>query len=135
MSPIELRGASTVLLALARLPRLSPGIDVLFGFRTEPMDGNHAWADISISDDGFELGVGEHYYDSAVGGDTEIRTLFATQAGSRWREGCIESWLEIAMPMADSRLYSAQDDNCDYAAIASLDEDPVCDWDEPTDIG
>ena len=135
MSPIELRGASTVLLALARLPRSSPGIDVEFGFRTEPIHGNHAWAYISVSDDGFVLGVGEHFYDPAVGGDTESRRLFATQAASRCRRGCIESWLDIAAPMSDSRFYSVQDDNCDYEVIASLDDDPVHDWDEHTDIG
>ncbi|MCY4514294.1 MAG: hypothetical protein OXC69_04045 [Candidatus Tectomicrobia bacterium] len=137
MSPIELRGASTVLLALARLPRSSPGIDVEFGFsfRTESIHGNHAWAYISVSDDSFVLGVGAQFYDPAVGGDTESRRLFATQAASRCRRGSIESWLNIATPMSDSHFYSVQDENCHYEVIASLDDDLVQDWDEHTDIG
>jgi hypothetical protein len=53
----------------------------VFGFRRPSIDRNWGWADIQIDSDEFRLGVGEHFYDPGVGGDTESRNIFEVFAG------------------------------------------------------
>ena len=42
MSPLELKSAASTLLALKRMPLVTPGIDVTFGFQEPRNDGNYA---------------------------------------------------------------------------------------------
>ena len=122
MSPHVLRSAAALLLALKRLPYATPCVDVSFGFSTPNRDGNYAWADVEINEEEFRLGLGEHFYDPAVGGDTESRTVFETQAGSSWRDGDIEDWLIFAQDIAQ-RGYPTVEDNSDYEGIDWSSED------------
>jgi hypothetical protein len=109
MSPGDLRAAASVLLALERLPAATPGVRVTFGFTQPNTDGNYGWVDIEISEDEFRLGVGEHFYDPSVGGDTETRTVFEAQAGGDWGEGDIDDWLPVANVIASEGRVSAED--------------------------
>jgi hypothetical protein len=109
MSPRELRSAASVLLALERLPFVTPGIDVSFGFQEPRNGGNYAWADLRISEESFSLNIGQHFYDPDVGGDTETQTAFeATEGDARCRGG-IERWLETARQIADGSPISCED--------------------------
>ena len=109
MSPDDLRAAASVLLALERLPATTPGVQITFGFAQPNTSGNFGWADIEISENEFRLGVGEHFYDPSVGGDTESRTVFETQAGGDWREGDIDDWLPVANVIASEGSVSSED--------------------------
>ena len=127
MSPKELRAASSVLFGLERLPHVEDELAVNFGF-TFRDGGNFAWADIDFSSDGFRLGVGEHFYDPGVGGDTESRSVFYAAPGDD-RDGSIEEWLEIATGLSDGSL--SCEDYTDHDALDwSLADDPS-EW-EPT---
>ena len=46
MSPRVMRAASALILALRRMPRATPGIDLRIGFRTANQDGNWSWVDV-----------------------------------------------------------------------------------------
>ena len=116
MSPREMRSASAALLALEQMPYVTPGVVLSFGFRTTDRNGNWGWADIEIHSNEFRLGLGEHFYDDAVGGDTESRTVFETQAGSTWREGEMDGWLEHASVYASEGQLIVED-HSDYEAI------------------
>ena len=96
MSASDLRSAAAVILALERLPHTTPRVDVSFSFTQSNQDGNYGWADGEISEDAFRLFLGEHYYTTAVGGDTEHRIAVETYAGSNRVDGEIEDWLEVA---------------------------------------
>jgi hypothetical protein len=109
MRPGDLRAAASVLLALERLPATTPGVRVTFGFTQPNTDGNYGWVDIEISEDEFRLGAGEHFYDPAVGGDTETRIVFEAQAGGDWSEGDIDDWLPVASVIASEGRVSAED--------------------------
>jgi hypothetical protein len=121
MSPAHVRTAASVLLALEHLPATTPGIQVTFGFVQRNTDGNYGWADITISEDEFRLGVGEHYYDPSVGGDTETRIAFEAQAGGEWTEGDIDDWLPVANVIATEGDISMEDYS-DYEAIEWANE-------------
>jgi hypothetical protein len=115
MSPVDIHVAAAVLFALERLPAPTPGVQTTFGFIQPSMDGNYAWADITISEDSFSLSLGEHFYTPEVGGDTESRIVFETQSGTQWRAGDIGEWLEVASWIASTGRvtwddYSAHDD-------------------------
>ena len=92
--------------ALQRLPQSTPdlNLEVTISHPDSVRDtGNWAWADIRLSANAFVLGKGAHYYDSAVGGDTESGILFATFLGEPYVEGDhidIERWLELARYLA-----------------------------------
>ena len=111
----EMRPAAAVLLALERLPYATPGVGVRLNFSTSIQEGNSAWASLDISDEEFQLGLGE-YISGLFGGDTESRTVFFAQAGSDWREGDINEWLSYAQhygsPQADEG-----EDSSDYEVI------------------
>lgn len=76
MTPRHILNASAVLRALERLPATTAGIQMTFGFVQRNTGGNYGWADISISETELTLGLGEHFYDPSVGGDTESRHAF-----------------------------------------------------------
>ncbi|MGH6662618.1 MAG: hypothetical protein ACREB6_13860 [Rhodospirillales bacterium] len=109
MRPVDVRAAASVLLALERLPDITPGVQITFGFAQPNTDGNFGWADIEISEDELRFGLGEHFYSPAVGGDTEVRTVFESQAGGDWREGEIDDWLPVASVIASEGHVSAED--------------------------
>jgi hypothetical protein len=105
-----------VLLALERLPATTPGVQVTFGFAQRNIDGNYGWADISISVDELSLGIGEHYFDPLVGGDTETRVAFEAVAGGNSVEGDIDDWLPLARVCAAEGNISVEDYS-DYELI------------------
>ena len=109
MTPGQLRSAASALHALERLPIVTPGIQVSFGFTEPNGDGNYAWTDIKVSESEFLLLVGEHFYDPAVGGDTETRVVFEAHAGDASRKGDMEDWLETAGMIAPDGLITAED--------------------------
>lgn len=123
MTPNHIRSASAVLRALERLPNTTPGIQVTFGFVQRHTGGNYGWADISLSEDEFRLGIGEHFYDPTVGGDTESRNAFEALAGAHSAEGDIDDWLPVAENLSAGAGVSVEDDS-DYDAI---------DWSSETD--
>ncbi len=129
MCPYELRSAATVLLALKRMPYVTRGVDVSFGFSTPNHDGNHRRADVEINGEEFRLGLAEHFYDPAVGGDTEARYIFETMTGTSLRQGSIEDWLEYARVISNSGLLSVEDYS-DYDAIDWFSDDGIEDWNE-----
>ena len=117
MSPYQLRSAAVVLFALERLPNPTQGVLMSFAFSSGNRDsGNYGWASIEIGETEFELSVGEHFNNHAVGGDTETRILFDTQVGSSWRSGDIEGWLATAQSIAMDGNFLI-DDNSDHDAI------------------
>jgi hypothetical protein len=109
MSPRELRSAAIALLALERLPFVTPGVDVSFGFQEVRNGGNYAWADLRISEESFSLNVGQHFYDPDVGGDTETQTTFEATEGDERCHGSIERWLETVSQIADGSPISCED--------------------------
>ena len=122
MSPAELRGAATVLLALKRLPHATPGVQVSLEFSTPDADGNRAWADLEICAEEFRLDLGQHFYDPSVGGDTESRTVFETQSGTDWKEGEIHDWLLSAQAIAGFG-HITLDDQSNHDAVDSIFEE------------
>jgi hypothetical protein len=116
MTPRQLRTAAVLLRALERLPEKTPGIYTTFGFVQRSDGGNYGWADISISEDEFRLGLGEHFYEPSVGGDTESRNAFEAIAGADWPDGDIDEWLSTAQVLSVGAEISIQDDS-DYDAI------------------
>ena len=96
MTPAELRSLAALLLALERLPCETPGVDISLTLSQPNLDGNYGWADLYISQTEFRLGIGEHFYDPSVGGDTESQTLYEACAGDDAAEGDIELWLSYA---------------------------------------
>lgn len=123
MTPRHIRCASAMLRALERFPVATPGIQMTFGFVQPNTDGNYGWADISISKSDFTLGVGEHFYDPAVGGDTESKHVFEAYAGGSSAEGDIDDWLAVAEVISAGGEIDVEDDT-DYDAI---------DWSSETD--
>lgn len=112
LDPHHLRAAAVTLLALERLPRTTPGVNVVFGFRTPMERGSWAWADISIGNDCISLGNGEHF-DS---GDSESRTKFQIYSGGY--EGSVRDWVELASMIFPDGIPSIEDysdhDNIDW---------------------
>jgi hypothetical protein len=110
LRPRELRSAATILLALERLPAVTDGVVVTFGFSYRD-GGNLSWANIGFADGEFRLDSGEHFYEPTVGGDTESTCLFEAYAGGG-RSGNIRDWLEVAegLHTAIGEDLSAHDD-------------------------
>jgi len=123
MTPRHILSASAVIRALERLPATTPGIRVTFGFVQRHGGGNYGWADISLGEDEFVLGIGEHFYDPEVGGDTESRHAFEAYAGGSSADGDIDEWLAVAEVISANGEVSVEDDT-DYDAI---------DWSSETD--
>jgi len=117
MNPACLHTAASVLLALERLPSTTPGVDVIFNFEQSNTDGNWGWADITISEDEFRLGLGQHFYEPLIGGDTETRVAFESYAGEEQSEGEIDDWLGIADVISRQGQVSIEQDNSDYDEI------------------
>ena len=101
MSPRVMRAASALILALRRMPRATPGIDLRIGFRTANQNGNWSWVDVEISEHEFRLSVGHHHYDPSVGGDTESTVVFEAYVGSDRTTGNIDDWLHWAYTIAE----------------------------------
>ena len=116
MTPNHLRSAAALLRALERLPVTTPGIEMTFGFMQRNTDGNYGWADITISGHEITLGVGEHFYDPGVGGDTESRDIFAATAGGNTTDGDIDDWIEVATVISAEGEVDVEDYS-DYDAI------------------
>jgi len=108
MSPRELKAAAVTVLALERLPLTTKGVQVLFGFCSRK-DGNYKWADINISEDHIRLTIGEHFYDPAVGGDTESETIFEAFEGDERCQGSIQRWLDTAQEIAHGSAVTFED--------------------------
>ena len=98
-----------------------------FGFSTPNDGGNHRWAEIEINEEDFRLGLTEHFYDPAVGGDTEARYIFETMAGTSLRQGSIGDWLEYAQVFSNSGRLIVEDYS-DYDAIDWFSDDGIEDW-------
>ena len=113
MTPADLRATATVLLALERLPRATPGLSVSLEFSTPDRDGNRGWADLELDDREFRLGAGERFYSPSVGGDTVSRIVFETRAGSDWQRGDIIDWLPTAQSIATWERISVTDESWD----------------------
>jgi hypothetical protein len=119
ITPQNLRGAAILLLALERLPVITVGVVVEATFRQFDVTlGNFGWADLRLSDEELTLGIGEHFYDPGVGGDTDTRKLFSARAGNRSSQGDIEEWLEYAAARADDGYLTVADGDSDHESIA-----------------
>ena len=111
MTAPEIRSAAVVLRVLERLPYSTPGAWVRFGFSTPPGSGNYSWANVECFDPEFCLSLGAHYYDPEVGGDTESSEPFEWLAGSDRGGGDIREWLVEAERIAESRIYTVEDES------------------------
>lgn len=129
MSPRELKSAASTLLALERMPLVTPGIDVTFGFQEPRNDGNYAWADIAVSQDCFSLKIGEHFYDSDVGGNSETWIEFEAIAGDDRCYGSIEQWLDTTRQIADASIISCED-RSDHESL-DWDAEEIDEWKAP----
>jgi hypothetical protein len=87
-----------------------------FGFNQRNTDSNYGWADITISEEEITLGVGEHFYDPAVAGDTESRKVFAAAAGGDAAKGDIDHWTDVATVISAEGEVDMEDYS-DYEAI------------------
>src|SRR5262249_9055162 len=116
LRPGDLRVAAGALLALERLPAPTSGIDIVLTFSQPNQSGNYGWLDIAISADQFRLGGGEHFYDPAIGGDTESRTLFQVAIDGSRSTGIIDDWLVLASEIAQSYRVEVEDLS-DYEAV------------------
>ena len=68
-------------------------------------------ADGEISEDAFRLFLGEHYYTTAVGGDTEHRIAVETYAGSNRIDGEIENRLEVVRVIERGGHFTVEDNS------------------------
>ena len=98
--PAFIRRAAVVLIALERLPKITPGVNITVGWQTKSVNGNYIWADISVSEEGIRAVIGGHSYDSDVGGDTQSETVFVSTPNS-YRRGNLEMWSERAQSVAE----------------------------------
>lgn len=94
MSPLQVRAAAVLVLALERLPQTTPGLNISLVFSERNIGGNYAWADLQMSEDEISLQTGEHVYSADVGGDTASQTLLWLRAGSYSRDGDSDAWEE-----------------------------------------
>lgn len=124
ISPLQIRQIGTVLFALERLPRSTPGIAVGIGPRYS-FNNESSYCDLFISEHEFRLGSGGSTYDPAVGGDHYSSTAFELGiSGSR--EGYAESE-EV------SYWFSQFDELFNLGAKIEVDyvgEDELVDWSE-----
>lgn len=111
LSARHLRSAAALLFALERLPKPTPSVQIVFGFRTPTEDGNWSWADIGIDAESLRLSVGAHFYDPAVGGNTESEDIFKSFAGSSVSRGDISDWMNRATPLFEEGLPTIQDES------------------------
>lgn len=107
LSPKHLSAAAVVLAALERLPLQCWGACASFGFRLPPENGCWAWAGIEVNDEGVSFGVGEHFYEPGVGGETESRVYFS--AGRYGSHGNIGEWINVAKPIFDEGIPQSED--------------------------
>jgi hypothetical protein len=114
MTPGHIRSASAMLQALERLPATTTGIHITFGFVRRNTVGNYSWIDIFLSENELRLGIGEHFYDPEVGGDTESRIAFEAFAGAESSDGDIEDWLVVAESTGGEVIV---EDDTDYDSI------------------
>ncbi|MCY4302343.1 MAG: hypothetical protein OXC68_11515 [Aestuariivita sp.] len=125
MTPRVLLSTSVLLLALNRMPKITPGIDLMLTCSTPNNDGNWGWVDLAITDSEFRLGLGEHFYDSAVGGDTESFTNFEAYVGDDHARGSVYaffSWTE-QLSYFINQCFSMDYDESDYEHILDYFED------------
>jgi hypothetical protein len=135
MTPAHIRSASAVLRALERLPATTLGVHVTSGFVQRHGGGNYGWADISLAEDEFVLGIGKHFYDPEVGGDTESRHAFEAYAGGDSANGDIDDWLGVAEVISACGEIEAED-YTDYDTIdwsSETDRDRLGDPEPPPD--
>lgn len=102
MTPEQIIGAANLLRGLESLPKPVPYLLVQLSFKTTNRCGNYGWVSISLSEDELELSIGEHFYDSAVGGDTESQVLYRCMVGDEYCTGSIGRW----WCYANDQLYS-----------------------------
>ena len=127
MAPFELRAAAVLLLALERLPATTPGTLVRLGFKKSTCVGSYKWADISISDTELRMLIGEHFYESDVGGDTESSEVFAVDTeGSR--HGSLSQWLECAHNIVFDRYTMTASDDSFHDELDWAGMDDRIDW-------
>ena len=127
MSPEQVRAAATVLLALERLPATTPGIDVTFTLSQPNKNGNYGWVDVTITEHDLDFGLGEHFFDPKVGGDTETRMAFEVHAEEFLRKGDIVEWLEAAGVIA-SEGEAIVEDRSDISLLEWQFEDGEIVW-------
>ena len=84
-SPVRIRQIGTVLFALERLPRSTPGIMISIGpfYR---FNDESSYCDLFISESSFRLSQGGSTYDPAVGGDRYSSTVLEVET-SGYRAG------------------------------------------------
>jgi hypothetical protein len=88
------------------------GVNVEAAFREPDVTpGNYGWAELRLTEERLELGIGEHFYDPDVGGDTETRTLFSVWASGKSAEGDIEEWFEYASGHVSRGYLTIADDD------------------------
>ena len=104
-----IRSAACAILAIERLPRPTSGVLVELGYETAGSPGNWGWAQIAITESEVRASIGEHFYDPAVGGDTESETSFSASIGDKHSYGDLEDWLEHAKGIAEFGILEVSD--------------------------
>ena len=104
-----IRSAACAILVIERLPRPTSGALVEISYKTFGSPGNWGWADITLGYDEIHASIGEHFYDSAVGGDTESETLFSAELDADRCTGDLEEWFEHAKGIAENGILEVSD--------------------------
>ena len=117
MSPKLMRSTSVLLLAIARLPLVTQGIEISLLFKTSRFYGNYGWVDIDFFDTEIRLGRGEYFYSEDIGGDWHTTTDFEIIAGWEHADGSIDDWLELAPYLITNCEPVLDHDESDYEII------------------
>lgn len=122
LSPTRVRQIGTVLFALERLPRSTPGVFVVIGPHYS-FNNETSYCDLCISESEFSLSRGGSIYDPAVGGDNYSSTVFEIET-SGYRDGSGEDpdvfeWFNMFDELLSlgGKLY-----------VEYLGEDELVDW-------
>lgn len=132
-SPIVVRKIGTVLFALERLPRSTPGVAVSLGL-VDRFNNESCFSDLYISEDEFRLSSGGNTYDPGVGSDSYSSTAFELET-SGFRDGNADSeevagWFAqfdqlLGLDAAIEIEYLGDDEQVDWSEVSSEEF-----WDE-----
>lgn len=118
----EVRRVGTVLFALERLPRPTPGVAVGLGV-VYRFNNESTYCELFISESEFRLSGGGNTYDPAVGSDSYGQTIFEMET-SGFREGSGDSY-EVAGWFGSVRELLNMESKID---IEYLGDDESVDW-------
>lgn len=104
--PAQMVGQIAMLLkACERLPLITPTVGMRITLTQRETGGGSHYQSMKFDEESISIDSGNTYYDPAVGGDHESRTLL--EIGDTWREaecgwGDVKSWISSFMALASA---------------------------------